>query len=402
MIRTRAIAVVACVLAVVLASCGGGQGSASNGGGAPSAAQVFHSDDGTADLSIPADAWPAGMDHNSVKITRVAAANADVTAVDGRAPVAIYQLEPAGTQFKKPVSISIGGIAQDGDVVQALLLSTGNQAQLALDTAVVPDSNGSGFRVTTTVPHFSQLVVDENGRLTMQLPDSASLTEPFTATATLSWAGNEAFVMSHKPGVSDVVWRSTERSLAGDFSASNATPAQIKDAPPKSAIGFSFTATGTFTCVKAGQATVTYHAVLTETTDVDPPYQGHSVDAHQFTVTGRVACGPNRPPVVTQLKATLAAPVTTYTVTASDPDGDPLTYQWKMAGEACGTSNVPWTQTGPVVKWSHSDQSPDNCQHTGTDHAVITSVTVSDGRGGSVQCVIVGTETEVIDKPDCK
>jgi hypothetical protein len=107
-------------------------------------------------------------------------------------------------------------------------------------------------------------------------------------------------------------------------------------------------------------------------------------------------------PVVAQISSTLAAPVTTYSVTASDPGSGALTYQWAMTGEACGTPGVPWKQTGQTVRWSHSSDPPDNCTHKTPDHAVVATVTITTSKGVSVQCSISGTETNVIAKPACK
>src|SRR4051812_22846982 len=66
------------------------------------------------------------------------------------------------------------------------------------------------------------------------------------------------------------------------------------------------------------------------------------------------------PPTVTKLEAKLTVPVTTFTVTAvAASPATPMTYEWSMTGEGCGSPVTPWKQTGPSVKWSHSDQKPD-------------------------------------------
>jgi hypothetical protein len=89
---------------------------------------------------------------------------------------------------------------------------------------------------------------------------------------------------------------------------------------------------------------------------------------------------PNNPPVVSAISAVLAPPVTNYTVTASDPDGDPLTYTWSTTGD-CGT----FTSNGPMATWSHPNGTgPGFCPHPSPDHPGTISVTVSDGKGGNV------------------
>ena len=365
--------------------------------------QVVYSADGSASLTIPGGALPDGVKLSDIKVTKLAAADLGVT-LNGQPPAAVYQLEPDGTQFKKPVSLTMTiAAAGNGVVMRAMLLpSAPNQAVQPLDTTAAFDAATGKTQVTANIPHFSHLVVHGGGRLTMTLPDHVEVGAPFAASATMSWEGNEVLVLS-VIGRPDIVWRSTERRLTGDFKGTNVTPAQISNAPPEKQIGFLHTENAEFTCRRDGEITITYHVTLEETTYADPPYQPRSdIYSYNFTVTGTVACGPNRPPVVTQLKATLSAPVTTFTVTATDPDNDPLTFEWKMAGEACGTPRTPWTQSGQTVNWSHSDQSPDGCSHQSADHDVITSVTVSDGRGGSVQCTIVGTETQTINNPVCR
>lgn len=112
------------------------------------------------------------------------------------------------------------------------------------------------------------------------------------------------------------------------------------------------------------------------------------------------------PPVVTELKKVLVAPVTTWSVVANDPAGGPLTYRWELTPnapvEACGTPRAPWTQSGASVFWSHNSGPPDSCAHTAADHAVTVILTVTNQKGVSVKCSIKGTESEAVTKPDCR
>jgi hypothetical protein len=105
------------------------------------------------------------------------------------------------------------------------------------------------------------------------------------------------------------------------------------------------------------------------------------------------------PPRVLRLEAKLKVPVTTYTVNAVAGSA-PLTYEWSMTGETCGTPVAPWKQTGELVQWSHSDQKPDSCTHKGTDHAVDTTVVVVSPYY-RVTCTIRGTEDQAINDPKC-
>ena len=99
-------------------------------------------------------------------------------------------------------------------------------------------------------------------------------------------------------------------------------------------------------------------------------------------------------------------PVTTWSISAKDPAGGPLTYVWQLTpdapNEACGTPHAPWTQKGAQASWSHSNEAPDYCMHLTTDHVVTVTVTVTNQQGISVTCMIKGTESEDVPNPPCK
>ncbi len=99
------------------------------------------------------------------------------------------------------------------------------------------------------------------------------------------------------------------------------------------------------------------------------------------TATPQPTVRANRPPTVTNFTATLVpeARSTFYQVTATDPDGDPLTYQWSNSNP-CGTFT--WNPASPIAQWFHPHPPcPDEPVHPG-----IISVMVSDGKGGEVKC----------------
>lgn len=121
------------------------------------------------------------------------------------------------------------------------------------------------------------------------------------------------------------------------------------------------------------------------------------------------AVAANRPPQVQRLSAALAVPVTTYTAAATDPEGGPVTYTWRMervagagAENDCGTPKVPWRLTSQTASWSHPGrdfgpnvQNP--CPHDTTDHPVMLTLSIVDAQGATTVCVIDGSETRTYD-----
>jgi hypothetical protein len=101
---------------------------------------------------------------------------------------------------------------------------------------------------------------------------------------------------------------------------------------------------------------------------------------------------PNQPPRVTEFKAEFPSgkegTTTTYTVTASDPDGDKLTYDWTkdQPGKACGRFSY-FTNAPNVVYWDHPGPEQAqaagkkySCPHEGPFHIAKITVAVSDGK----------------------
>lgn len=84
---------------------------------------------------------------------------------------------------------------------------------------------------------------------------------------------------------------------------------------------------------------------------------------------------PNRPPVVSGLTFSAETLVTgtkyTVTASASDPDGDPLSYLWQVSGGSVANES-----TNPIA-WT-APSAAGNCQVT---------VTVRDGRGGKTTAI---------------
>src|SRR5687767_3450839 len=68
------------------------------------------------------------------------------------------------------------------------------------------------------------------------------------------------------------------------------------------------------------------------------------------------AGGANGPPSVGSIVSVLSPPFTHYTVTAADPDGDPLTFTWTNSNP-CGR----FAPNGPKADWDHGDDT--DCGH---------------------------------------
>lgn len=91
----------------------------------------------------------------------------------------------------------------------------------------------------------------------------------------------------------------------------------------------------------------------------------------------------NQPPTIDNFSVALSPPDTTYTVGASDPEGDLLSYTWSISDGACGT----FSSSGNQAVWTHPHPPcSDETSHPGT-----VTVVIADGQGNTVTQTYEGT-----------
>ena len=125
------------------------------------------SDDGAVTLTIPADAMPKGLAASAIHVIAVKAQDTTVKASDG-APLRSFRFEPAGTQFRTPVTFALTLPISDGAGLAPLLMHSSGDA---LETQLVPiegvrverDVAAGSIRVTAEISHFSSIDVDTGG-----------------------------------------------------------------------------------------------------------------------------------------------------------------------------------------------------------------------------------------------
>jgi len=104
---------------------------------------------------------------------------------------------------------------------------------------------------------------------------------------------------------------------------------------------------------------------------------------------GADPCPGNSPPVVQPIEAEFLADLqsTTYTVSATDPEIEPLTYEWSVP--SCGTISFPDSPDRSTMVWNHPHPP---CDPT-TEHAdEVITLTIAD-ECWSVTCRYQGADT---------
>lgn len=409
----------------------------------PSPASTITSAGGRASLTMPAGALPPGVSAADIRITELAPADLP-QASNGSPVLGGVRLEPDGLVFNTPVTLTLT-VPTSSISVPVLVLFNGPSVEVVPDLQIEARPGEGLLTLSAEISHFTDAVAfEEYFTAGFDAPGDRQVRETFNVRGVILLRDPVDRVLIREPvdvpvgtgGALVIIRRRPDApwQLTGFFFTSGpVTPAGlILDRPPPTTTkNDSFSLSQPLTCESAGSVSVDYEATIFF--DLELFIQGRAqllgftafsegtnvihatADLRVKGLKGTCNAPPPMPvtplpapppPRVTLLQATLRVPITTYAVTATDPDGGPLSYEWRMAGEACGTPRVPWTQTGatvgPTVQWSHSNDPPDSCMHAATEHDVLTSVTITTSRGVSVQCVIPGSATLAIADPPCR
>jgi len=160
-------------------------------------------------------------------------------------------------------------------------------------------------------------------------------------------------------------------------------------------IGLVALTVGGWLLVGGGDDAVADPTATPQTTIVQPTATSQVVDP-TAEATGIAVMPLEVGPIV----ATLTVPVTTYTVEASSPSEQPLTYRWFLVadpGQECGTKSPANSDptSSNTATWSHDSAAPDNCHHDTTDHPFTVTVEVSDGVNPPVQRMYRGSASGI-------
>lgn len=365
-------------------ACGGGSGPSGPGPGpddtvGPAGGTVV-SADGNATVRVPPGAL-AG--ETPIRVTSTSLP-ASLQAEGGFSPA--YRFDPSGQAFAVPVEIEIfvpDGALGGRDPATLRLLTTGGAAGVEPLDGLRRTVVAGGVRLVGTTPHFSSIApasppnrpptVDLGADRTVVVGTAvavqATTGDPDGDPVTVSWtlaarpAGSAATLSSGSGGstgfVPDVAGQYRVGATASDGRGGTATDdvvvtavEVVADAGPDQSVA----AGATVALDGSGSrgANLTYAWRFVSTPGTAPALQGAGTANPTFVAprageylveltvsnadgsdrdTVRVtAAAPNRAPTVslTGPEAVFVGSTAPLTATASDPDGDPLTYSWTL------------------------------------------------------------------------
>lgn len=404
--RARSLAV---ALALVAAGCGGGD-DAGGDESATSSGSVVGSADGLAELVLP-----DGVDDDGIT----------VEAIEVEGAAAAYELLPSGTTFDEPAMLTVTDVPAPEGAAIAFVLLQGDDEDDAPEPVdgVETTVNGNGTAtVVIPIDHFSSTTIGWGTSPTSfdQPLWSVALDAPATVAPNVPFETTMRFGIQDEfariPARFGTVARYTRKdaTVTGTLTGTNTVPAVVTRTPRDASVGNGITETASLRCIEPGEITLEYVVAWTLEVEFTIFFTSDETFAHTTRLTESLACtaeeatttsstttqGEAAPPIVEIIGINLEVPVTSYAVSTSD-DLDVVEVVWRMAGEQCGKPATPWRQEGFTVLWSHADAPPDSCSHTGTDHDVQISVTLTNRAGLSTTCTVSGTETRVINDPPC-
>ena len=385
--------VLAATFVFIGAACGGGgEPAPDNDAGASGAVEVRErpelplivetvaSSDDLASVGLPEGALPDGLTAADISVTPITAESffgTDANEGSFRA----YRLEPAGTQFKRPVifSATVPLELDDGTFTTPLVLlrSSENeeiQITVADDVRVELDQDAGTMTVLATIEHFSEVLVDRSGLFVTHIKPPAStykVGQSFTFVLTVTtqerrftwdaaWSGEEYLkdvIVSVGVGTTFEVNGGLEahrgrgqdehRVITFPTDAVSSPVLTPNDVPlpsdsPRAEIGYRFAQD--YTCSRAGEDTVLivgginiYYTHQTESTAQEEPNKPPTI-SRKITWTSANIETPDYtcvdPPTPTPPPASTAAPTATPgnitcvtflgQTTCTDEEGNPV------------------------------------------------------------------------------
>lgn len=393
----------------------------------PSQAVAVASAGGTIALDIPEGALPPGFDTSTIGVSTVSIAEPLPSQPPDpgaeRQPsrlIAVFDLAPAGLRFLQPVTLTL---RLPLDIVSGPLVAL-HASAVGIEPLVIAltDLPASGeVEITTTVEYFSSVLfatisidAEDIIETTLDVPDKpVTVGSEFTVIADLERLDGTRRIdmvifVDGDPRYPLIFNRTYELTVSGNavwtldgyfkrsIGVAVITPREVRD-KPKAVLrvtGNAHAEEATFTCERVGDwdifydsnALIWYEATPDSSSDpvlVLPAIEFAPHLVHGFASGSGSCVAPavaeeedppgldNRAPVVSPIAASGGAPVTTYTITATDPDSDKLTIAW--SGTTCGFVTGSSQST---MNWNHGTA---DCPHT-TGHADATIVVfVSDG-----------------------
>ncbi|MHB8626218.1 MAG: YbbR-like domain-containing protein [Aggregatilineales bacterium] len=336
--------------------------------------------DGKVTLLIPQGALPANTTASAISIRPLKTSDSSL-AVIGQPPLAAYQMLPDGLQFTIPALIRVT-LDKTADTRIPLLATISGQTITPLSPSRVEVDPKTGKKaIIATIAHFSS-VVAVDGEFVVTLTVSGDpykvIGDTFTAEVQVGIIPSAEPVAppgQAPPNTPTPLDRSL--SLDGTWLASSSiAPLTIIFAPHNArTIEGPLQDSESFSCVSTGTsqdlvyiADVNYRALSYETHPrvIFESYVEVVVTSEPFScnhlVTKFVA------------KFVQAEFATHYTVTAIDPDGQPLTYEWSNTN---GCGSFPPSTSAEAV-WLHPDSNlagacPNEPIHKGTIKVVVSS-----------------------------